>query len=936
MDNIVTKFLSRHPLYLIFLTILLTAFFSYVASSDNSIDEVSFDTGGKIFELNKKIGENFQSPYHFTSVILESRSEDIFTPQAFSEILNNQNKLIALDNNFFLSKAAGINEDNYLFNLTDFETGRKSTGVTSIVDITDEFIKTQMNIPDGVNGVNKNQLKFALDKILASEQGNELLRTISRDDVYTKVKHVSNELGEYNEWSSKALLVNVILDNEKLGGGTFNVGLGADQNTLNKEYLGREITNVLAGTENNYKLWPIAVDVNLYSQEQGETSGVYLTLTVIVAILIAGLSLRSFYTVSIIGFGISALILWLKGISFILGIKGGLIVDFIVPIAMVSLGVDFAIHAIRRYQESKISHPENMTKALSFGLAAVSGALILAVLSDSLAFLSNAVTGIESLMHFGFSAAIATFSSFFLLGIIAPIVYMQTDKWLIQYNQNTRHINPILKIFAGVLAACTAGVSVILTVAINPGYGGLVLAGYILIFLVLPIIYLKIFGSIGQIVKEEEKFPSRKRIFQINFNPVTLFTNLTNYRYIVIFVTIIITMYSGYYALKLKPTFDVKDFFDPNSEFVIGLDKMDEYFSDSAGEPAEIYFEGRLDSLKFINTLNSFTLTLDENKYVGQDLDGSTQYYEFTVLHLMETILSNDFAKNIYSTHPEGTKKNITDNDNNLIFDDDNQISSLFKLAPKIGIPKSNTEFLIPPQTINNFLRYDVNNDSYSMRLQFGLLKTNDFESILNAFDILSNDVKIFENYGENLVDYGITGSPFIREAQTSAATDSLRQSIPVAALGALILLLLATRSFYYSFVTVFPLLLIVSWLYALMYFLGFGLNFVTATIGAVSIGVGLDFSIHMTERFRQEININDDPNIAISISLKGTGLALIGAGVSSIAGFIILGFAPMPLFSTYGILSAAMISFALIASITVVPSLLLIVIDIKKKLKFK
>lgn len=936
MDNIVTRFLSRHPLYLIFLTLLLTAYFSYVSSSDNSIDEVSFDTGGKIFELNKKIGENFQSPYHFTSVILESKFDDIFTPEAFSEILNNQNKLIALDNNLFLSKAAEINEDNYLFNLTDFETGRKSTGVTSIVDITDEFIKTHMNIPDGVNGVNKNQLKFALDKILSSEKGNELLGTISRDDIYTKVKNVSNELGQYNEWSSKALLVNVILDNEKLGGGTFNVGLGGDQATLNKEYLGREIIKVLAGNENNYKLWPIAVDVNLYSQEQGETSGVYLTLTVIVAILIAGLSLRSFYTVSIIGFGISAVILWLKGISTILGIKGGLIVDFIVPIAMVSLGVDFAIHAIRRYQESKISHPENMTKALSFGLAAVSGALILAVLSDSLAFLSNAVTGIEALMHFGFSAAIATFSSFFLLGIIAPIVYMQTDKWLIQYNQNIRRINPILRIFAGALAAFTAGVSVILTVAINPGYGGLVLAVYILIFLVLPIIYLKVFGPVGKIVKKEIKSASRKGMFKISFNPVTLLTNLTNYRYIVIFVTIIITIYSGYYALKLKPTFDVKDFFDPKSEFVIGLDKMDEYFSDSAGEPAEIYFEGKLDSLNFINTLNSFNLTLDENKYVGQDLDGSTQYYEFTVLHLMEAILSNDFAKNIYSTHPGGNMKNITDNDNNLIFDDDDQISSLFKLAPKIGIPKNNTEFLIPPQTINNFLRYDANNDSYSMRLQFGLLKTNDFESILNAFDILSKDIKIFENYGENLVDYGITGSPFIREAQTSAATDSLRQSIPVAAVGALILLLLATRSFYYSFVTVFPLLLIVSWLYALMYLLGFGLNFVTATIGAVSIGVGLDFSIHMTERFRQEININDNPNIAISISLKGTGLALIGAGVSSIAGFIILGFAPMPLFSTYGILSAAMISFALIASISVVPSLLLIVIDIKKKLKFK
>ena len=288
MDNIVTRFLSRHPLYFIFLTIILTAFFSYISSSDNTIDEVSFDTGGKIFELNKKIGENFQSPYHFTSVILESKSDDIFTPDAFSEILNNQNKLIDLDNNFSLSKSAGINEDNYLFNLIDFETGREATGVTSIVDITDEFIKTQMNIPDGVNGVNKKQLKFALDKILTSKEGQGLLESIPRDDIYTKTKNVSNALGEYNEWSSKSLLVNVILDNAKLGGGTFNVGLGGDQATLNKEYLGREIVRVLAGNENNYKLWPIAVDVNLYSQEQGETSGVYLTLTVIVAILIAG------------------------------------------------------------------------------------------------------------------------------------------------------------------------------------------------------------------------------------------------------------------------------------------------------------------------------------------------------------------------------------------------------------------------------------------------------------------------------------------------------------------------------------------------------------------------------------------------------------------------------------------------------------------------
>ena len=115
------------------------------------------------------------------------------------------------------------------------------------------------------------------------------------------------------------------------------------------------------------------------------------------------------------------------------------------------------------------------------------------------------------------------------------------------------------------------------------------------------------------------------------------------------------------------------------------------------------------------------------------------------------------------------------------------------------------------------------------------------------------------------------------------------------------------------------------------MYAFGFGLNFVTATIGAVSIGVGLDFSIHMTERFKQELKIQKNTKKAMKVSMRGTGLALLGAGASSIAGFSILSFAPMPLFSTYGVLSAFMISFAMLSSILILPSLLLIVTRNKK-----
>ena len=54
--------------------------------------------------------------------------------------------------------------------------------------------------------------------------------------------------------------------------------------------------------------------------------------------------------------------------------------------------------------------------------------------------------------------------------------------------------------------------------------------------------------------------------------------------------------------------------------------------------------------------------------------------------------------------------------------------------------------------------------------------------------------------------------------------------------------------------------------------------------------------------------------------------MALAASAASSIVGFVILGFAPMPLFSSYGFLTAIMIALALAASLVVLPSLLVLV----------
>ena len=150
-------------------------------------------------------------------------------------------------------------------------------------------------------------------------------------------------------------------------------------------------------------------------------------------------------------------------------------------------------------------------------------------------------------------------------------------------------------------------------------------------------------------------------------------------------------------------------------------------------------------------------------------------------------------------------------------------------------------------------------------------------------------------------------------------------KSIPIAAFASFLVLLITFRSIKYALVTVIPIGLVVSWLYGIMYLGGYSLNLVTATIGAISIGVGIDFSIHITQRFRGELR-KITPNQALEKTLNGTGIALLGSAISSIVGFGIMGFAPMPMFASFGQITAIMIFLALISSVFVLPSLLVIV----------
>ena len=131
------------------------------------------------------------------------------------------------------------------------------------------------------------------------------------------------------------------------------------------------------------------------------------------------------------------------------------------------------------------------------------------------------------------------------------------------------------------------------------------------------------------------------------------------------------------------------------------------------------------------------------------------------------------------------------------------------------------------------------------------------------------------------------------------------------------------TTPFIYAGITTTPIFIMIIWLYALVDLFGYGLNMVTVSIAAISLGVGVDYVIHLIERYREEIEEGKSQLESVAVVGGAAGLALFGSALSDFAGFMVINQSKMGFFSTFGLFCAIMIILSLIASMIIAPALI-------------
>jgi uncharacterized protein len=126
-------------------------------------------------------------------------------------------------------------------------------------------------------------------------------------------------------------------------------------------------------------------------------------------------------------------VMWMMGAAALLGPRHlGLIGPMnqfaqVIPVLLIGLGVDYAIHLTSRYRE-ELGTGASVADASRRAIGTVGAALVLATVTTAVGFLTNLVNPIPALRDFGVLAAVGIVSSFVLMLTFVPAMRLLLDR----------------------------------------------------------------------------------------------------------------------------------------------------------------------------------------------------------------------------------------------------------------------------------------------------------------------------------------------------------------------------------------------------------------------------------------------------------------------------------------------------------------------------
>ena len=365
----------------------------------------------------------------------------------------------------------------------------------------------------------------------------------------------------------------------------------------------------------------------------------------------------------------------------------------------------------------------------------------------------------------------------------------------------------------------------------------------------------------------------------------------------------VVTVLLGLAATRIDSTFDTRDFLPSGGDAMTDLETLDAGFGGSA-EAVNVLIEAEVTQARTILNLLDFTDAFQDDLRRPVGVEGD--------IDVSLGLLVLDW---ISDSGAEGDKY-------------DPELATLFEEA-SAGVR-------VDPVLAQAFLDRLAENDAETVRRVL-VNNPDGADSLLIQFRALTGDQERtaamledinglwFGGEDEFTATSGGIISLEIVEVITEGQTEAIVTTIAAALVILTIFFWVTQGQPALGFIAVGPIVLVLIWVLGTMALLGIPYNVVTALITALSIGIGVDYTIHVIHRYKEEFAQLGDPEAAASRTLATTGSALIGSALTTALGFGVLVFSPLTPFQQFGVVTAITIAYALVAAVLVVPPAMIV-----------
>ena len=204
------------------------------------------------------------------------------------------------------------------------------------------------------------------------------------------------------------------------------------------------------------------------------------------------------------------------------------------------------------------------------------------------------------------------------------------------------------------------------------------------------------------------------------------------------------------------------------------------------------------------------------------------------------------------------------------------------------------------------------------------------FTRVIDSDDTLKRDKLIKQIYAdlgqiipEETAEFRVSNLMVLYNNMLQSLFDSQIKTIGFVIGVIFLMFIFLFRNFTVAFIAIFVNVVPIGIVFAIMGIFNIPLDIMTITIAAISIGIGVDDTIHYIHRFKEELKVDHDYTQAMIRSHRSIGFAMYYTTVVVIAGFSILVLSNLVPTIYFGLLTVLVMATMLTSALILLPRML-------------